>query len=156
MWAKSGLTIRKADFQDRVEKRVATIDFEPSKPLNLKNTPSASIHSTTIYFFYIYTLDEWICILISVYLYSIQSAHCVPMYLNCHTYFSLRFGTISSADLARQAAEQGVQHLALTDINNTSATYDFLKAARDLGLHAIPGIEFRNEQNQLLYIGIGA
>ena len=76
------------------------------------------------------------------------------MYLNCHSYFSLRFGTISPADLARQAAEQGVQHLALTDSNNTSATYDFLKAARELGLHAIPGIEFRNEQNQLLYIGI--
>ena len=39
--SKKGLSIRKADFLDRVEKRVAAIGFDPKKPLNLKNAPSA-------------------------------------------------------------------------------------------------------------------
>ena len=47
------------------------------------------------------------------------------MYLNCHTYYSLRYGTIKPEQLLAIASENGVQTLALTDINNTSACLRF-------------------------------
>ncbi|MCH8330081.1 MAG: PHP domain-containing protein [Bacteroidetes bacterium] len=50
------------------------------------------------------------------------------MYLNCHSYFSLRYGTMSAADLVAEAKKYGQQAIALTDINNTSATVDFVEA----------------------------
>ena len=42
------------------------------------------------------------------------------MYLNTHTYYSLKYGTFKLKELL-QAAENGKWHcFALTDINNTS------------------------------------
>jgi DNA polymerase-3 subunit alpha len=43
------------------------------------------------------------------------------MYLNCHSYYSLRYGTITVERLSELAAAAGVQRLVLTDINNTTA-----------------------------------
>ena len=43
------------------------------------------------------------------------------MYLNCHSYYSLRHGTIAPEELIECAREHKVSQLALTDINNTSA-----------------------------------
>ena len=40
------------------------------------------------------------------------------MHLNSHTYFSLRYGTIKPEQLLAIASENGLQTLALTDINN--------------------------------------
>ena len=39
------------------------------------------------------------------------------MYLNCHSYHSLRYGTIPLQDLVQQAVCCGVKAMALTDIN---------------------------------------
>ncbi|MFC2115683.1 PHP domain-containing protein, partial [Bacteroidota bacterium] len=75
------------------------------------------------------------------------------MYLNCHSYYSLRYGTMSVETLVEQAAGKAVQALALTDINNSTGTMDFVKACRRHGVHSIAGIEFRNG-NHLLYTGI--
>lgn len=75
------------------------------------------------------------------------------MYLNCHSWFSLRYGTLSPHDLVELASEQGAEAIALTDINNTSATFDFVTACRKKGIHPVVGIEFRRE-GKLLYIGI--
>lgn len=50
------------------------------------------------------------------------------MYLNCHTYHSLRYGTISPEDLVQQAKDMGVQAPALTDINTVTGIYDFIRA----------------------------
>ncbi|MFN6946225.1 MAG: PHP domain-containing protein, partial [Cytophagaceae bacterium] len=47
------------------------------------------------------------------------------MYLNCHSWFSLRYGTFSPEELVAEALDKGAEALALTDINNTSATFDF-------------------------------
>lgn len=75
------------------------------------------------------------------------------MYLNCHTYFSLQFGTFSPEGLVAEACDKGVEVLALTDINNTSAAFYFIKACKEAGIKPVIGIEFRNG-DELLYIGL--
>ena len=75
------------------------------------------------------------------------------MYLNTHTYYSLRYGTFSVEKLVQQAKTYGVDTLVLTDINNVTATPDFVKECQKEGIKPIVGIEFR-EGDKLLYIGI--
>ncbi|MDX2133326.1 MAG: DNA polymerase III subunit alpha [Saprospiraceae bacterium] len=76
------------------------------------------------------------------------------MYLNAHTYFSLRFGTLSPGQLVEAAAARGVKALALTDINNTSAALDFTRACQAHGIKPVLGIEFRDAQHRFLFTGI--
>ena len=59
------------------------------------------------------------------------------MYLNCHTYYSLRYGTFSELALLELARENEVTRLALTDINNTSACLNFVRRAADYDIHPI-------------------
>ncbi|MEM9142084.1 MAG: PHP domain-containing protein, partial [Bacteroidota bacterium] len=66
------------------------------------------------------------------------------MYLNCHTYYSLRFGTFSELDLLQMAQENQLGQLVLTDINNTSACLNFVRKAPGYGVRPILGIDFRN------------
>ncbi|WP_144805648.1 DNA polymerase III subunit alpha [Maribacter sp. MAR_2009_72] len=66
------------------------------------------------------------------------------MYLNCHTYYSLRYGTFSELELLQLAKELGVTQLALTDINNTSACLNFVRKAPEYDIRPILGIDFRN------------
>ncbi|MEM9921022.1 MAG: PHP domain-containing protein, partial [Bacteroidota bacterium] len=75
------------------------------------------------------------------------------MYLNCHSYYSLRYGTLSIQQLVATAARCGVQALALTDINATTGVFDFIRACRAAKIKAIVGIEFRRD-NQCLYIAL--
>ncbi|MEM8909363.1 MAG: PHP domain-containing protein, partial [Bacteroidota bacterium] len=75
------------------------------------------------------------------------------MYLNAHTYYSLRYGTLGPFELAHQAAQCGVTTLVLTDINNTSCSFDFIRACEQEGIRPVLGIEFRQE-GKLLYLGI--
>ncbi|WP_055442271.1 DNA polymerase III subunit alpha [Lacinutrix himadriensis] len=70
------------------------------------------------------------------------------MYLNCHTYFSLRFGTFSEVDLLELAQENGICSLALTDINNTSACLNFIQKAKQYNIKPVVGIDFRNGAKQ--------
>lgn len=75
------------------------------------------------------------------------------MYLNCHSYFSLRYGTLSPETLVKAAKQRGVQALALTDINNTSCAFEFVDRCKKAGIKPVLGIDFRQD-NQQLYIGI--
>ncbi len=77
------------------------------------------------------------------------------MYINCKTYFSFRYGTLSAKELVKAAVELGVQSLALTNINATCDTWDFVQACRDEGIKPITGAEVRNE-DRLLYILLAA
>lgn len=77
------------------------------------------------------------------------------MILNAHTYYSLRFGTLSPEKLVQLAVENGYSSIALTDINNTTAWTDFVKACRKERISPLIGIEFR-KGNRLLYIGIAS
>lgn len=75
------------------------------------------------------------------------------MYLNCHTYFSLQYGTISPEQLLEEAKKNGIKTLALTDINNTSAILDVLRKKDKYQINIIAGIDFRNGSDQQ-FIGL--
>tara|TARA_R110002049_G_scaffold68029_7_gene176410 strand:- start:2687 stop:5695 length:3009 start_codon:yes stop_codon:yes gene_type:complete len=75
------------------------------------------------------------------------------MYLNCHTYYSLRYGTLSEVELLKLAQENRIDHLALTDINNTSAGLNFVRKSHEFGIKPILGIDFRNGVDQC-FVGI--
>ncbi|MEX0986838.1 MAG: DNA polymerase III subunit alpha [Bacteroidales bacterium] len=75
------------------------------------------------------------------------------MYLNCHTYYSLRYGTISVESLVEEASRLGIGSLALTDINNSTGMVDFVRSCTSRGIHPIAGVEFRHG-DQYLYTGI--
>ncbi|WP_338357313.1 DNA polymerase III subunit alpha [Yeosuana marina] len=75
------------------------------------------------------------------------------MYLNCHTYYSLRFGTFSEVELLEMAQAYGIKSLALTDINNTSACLNFIRKSKEFNIKPIVGIDFRNGASQQ-FVGI--
>ncbi|MFT6214167.1 MAG: DNA polymerase-3 subunit alpha [Roseivirga sp.] len=71
------------------------------------------------------------------------------MYLNTHSYYSLKYGTISTAELLAHMQDAGVKTFALTDINNTSASLNFARMAPKNGINPVLGIDFRNGADQL-------
>lgn len=73
------------------------------------------------------------------------------MYINCHSYNSLRFGTISIDNLIQEAIKNNLKALALTDIHTVTGIYDFVKKCRKEDIKPLVGMEFRKD-NQLLYI----
>lgn len=75
------------------------------------------------------------------------------MLLNCHTYYSFCFGTLSVEELLQYAKQAGHSCVAVTDINNTSACFDFIRRAKEVGIKPIIGIDFRNGAEQM-YVGI--
>jgi DNA polymerase III alpha subunit len=75
------------------------------------------------------------------------------MYLNCHTHFSLRYGTLSPEQLVLAAKRRGIGALALTDINNTSCAGEFVRLCQREGIKPLLGIDFRRD-GQRLYTGI--
>ncbi|WP_418502614.1 PHP domain-containing protein, partial [Flagellimonas sp.] len=66
------------------------------------------------------------------------------MYLNCHTYYSLNYGVLSETELLELACSHGVETLALTDINSSSAGMNFVRLTNEQGIRPILGIDFRN------------
>jgi DNA-directed DNA polymerase III PolC len=75
------------------------------------------------------------------------------MYLNSHSFHSLRYGTIPLEELIGQAAACGVKTMALTDINTVTGIYDFIKGCNAVGIKPSVGMEFRC-RHQLRYIGL--
>lgn len=73
------------------------------------------------------------------------------MFLNCHSYHSLRYGTLSVEELVRQAYEVGASELVLTDINAVTGIYDFKKECEKYGIKPVAGMEVRKD-GRLLYI----
>lgn len=75
------------------------------------------------------------------------------MLLNLHSYYSLRYGTLSIEQLIANMLAGGYDTAVLTDVNNSSAALDFVKACNHKGLNGWVGMEYRNG-DELLYIGI--
>ncbi len=75
------------------------------------------------------------------------------MYLNIHSYYSLRYGTMPPEKIIEEALKNGVTAMALTDINNTMGTIDFVKLCVENHIHPIAGIEFR-DGDKYLYTGL--
>ncbi|WP_259015529.1 DNA polymerase III subunit alpha [Emticicia fluvialis] len=66
------------------------------------------------------------------------------MYINCHSYFSLSYGTLSIKSLVQRGKESGCKIMALTDINACSGVFDFVYECQQAGIKPLVGIEFRN------------
>lgn len=90
------------------------------------------------------------------------------MYLNCHTGFSFKYGTLSVEALFEEAKRCGVHKLALTEINNTASYLEMLRICSKNKLYKdgrtkfgkepyqldiAVGVEFRKE-DELLFIAI--
>lgn len=75
------------------------------------------------------------------------------MYLNTHSYFSLKYGLMSLQQLLDISRTMGYTSVALTDINNTSGCINFLRLAEKADMKAVVGIDFRNGMDQV-YVGL--
>lgn len=75
------------------------------------------------------------------------------MLLNLHSYYSLRYGTLSLEDLIAGMTAGGYDTAVLTDINNSSGSIDFIKKGTAAGLNLLAGMEFR-EGSLLRFITI--
>lgn len=75
------------------------------------------------------------------------------MYLGCHSYYSLRYGTIPAKELVDLAVENNIKALALTDINCITGIYDFALECFAKQIKPLVGVEFRNG-NEYLFTGI--
>lgn len=75
------------------------------------------------------------------------------MYINCHTYYSLRYGTISEVELVDIALRDHARQVVLSDVNNTSACLNFVRLAQQHKIKPILGVDFRDGVKQL-YLGI--
>lgn len=74
------------------------------------------------------------------------------MYLNAHTYYSLRYGVMSPEELAIQAKDHHCPRFAVTDINTTSACLEMLREAPRIGVDPVLGVDFRNGVRQQFII----
>jgi len=75
------------------------------------------------------------------------------MFLNCHSYYSLRYGMMSVEQLVKNAVSAGAGSIAMTDINNSTGIPEFAGECVKNSIKPVAGIEFRND-NELQYIGI--
>ncbi len=76
------------------------------------------------------------------------------MYLNCHSYYSFKYGTLSPAELAEEASRRGITAMALTDINNTSCAIAWIQECQKRDIKPVLGVEFRDAAHCYLYTGI--
>ncbi|WP_159478931.1 DNA polymerase III subunit alpha [Chryseobacterium sp. 18068] len=75
------------------------------------------------------------------------------MFLNCHSFHSLRYGTLSIKELVKQVSDLGIKELVLTDINTVTGIYDFKMECERIGIKPVAGVEVRKE-GKLLYIAV--
>ena len=71
------------------------------------------------------------------------------MYLNTHTYYSFKYGTFDTKTLLQELQSAGASSFALTDINSTSASLNFVRLSSKYDIKPILGIDFRNGADQL-------
>ncbi len=75
------------------------------------------------------------------------------MLLNVHSYYSLRYGTLSIEQLLDNLQAKGYDSAVLTDINNSSGVLEYIKVCVERKFNGLAGMEFRNGDD-ILYIGI--
>jgi len=73
--------------------------------------------------------------------------------LNTHSYFSFKYGIMSIEQLVEWGQRQGIKTLALTDINSTAGSLEFVRQCQKVGIRPILGIDFRDSAKQH-FVGI--
>ena len=75
------------------------------------------------------------------------------MFLNTHSWFSLRYGVLRPEELLAEAQAAGVACLALTDVHCTAGGPDFARLAPKYGVRPVLGVYFRDGAVQR-YVGL--
>ncbi|MFT5902713.1 MAG: DNA polymerase III alpha subunit, partial [Bacteroidia bacterium] len=75
------------------------------------------------------------------------------MLLNCHSYYSFHYGTVSPKQLLEIAVRAGAQSVALTDVNSSAACLEFLRQSRQFDVHPVVGIDFK-VKTQTKYVAL--
>ncbi|SMO72993.1 DNA polymerase III, alpha subunit [Saccharicrinis carchari] len=75
------------------------------------------------------------------------------MLLNCHSYYSFKYGALSVEELLKEVSQGGHAAVALTDINNTATSLEFVRLAPEHTIRPLVGVDFRNGARQQ-YVGI--
>ena len=75
------------------------------------------------------------------------------MYLNTHSAYSYKYGTMSPEVLLQECQKRGIHRVALTDINSTSGCLSFVRLSAQYGIKPVLGIDFRNGARQQ-FVGI--
>lgn len=70
------------------------------------------------------------------------------MYINTHSWFSLRYGVLSPRQVLEQAKSTGFDCVALTDVNSTSAALDFVRLSSQFCIRPVVGVDFRQGVHQ--------
>ncbi len=68
--------------------------------------------------------------------------------LSFHSYYAFRYGTCSPADVLDRAVANDYDVVALTDVNSTAGSLNFVRMASKKGVKPILGIDFRNGAQQ--------
>jgi error-prone DNA polymerase len=71
------------------------------------------------------------------------------MFYTARSYYSLRYGTMPVETLVEEAAKRNIGTLALTDINNSSACFDFAGLCLKNNISPLCGMEFRVNSHYL-------
>ncbi|MGQ1784040.1 MULTISPECIES: DNA polymerase III subunit alpha [unclassified Saccharicrinis] len=70
------------------------------------------------------------------------------MLLNCHSYYSFKYGALSVEELLEEVSQGGHSVVALTDINNTAVSLDFVRLAPEHNIRPVVGVDIRNGAQQ--------
>ena len=69
-------------------------------------------------------------------------------FLHCHTMYSTNDSTATPMELVEKAKELGAPNITLTDHGTMLGIEPFLKAGKELGVNAIPGMEIYLENRE--------
>lgn len=72
------------------------------------------------------------------------------MFIHLHSYYSLRYGTLSLEDLVLGLKINGYDKAVLSDINNSTAALDFARLCLKNGISPVLGMEFQ-EKNLTIF-----
>lgn len=75
------------------------------------------------------------------------------MLWNIHSYYSLRYGTLSIDNIMAAAKHYQLSTMGLTDINCSTGIWEFVKRCNEDGIKPLAGIEFM-EANHLLFTAL--
>lgn len=67
------------------------------------------------------------------------------MLFTAQSYYSLRYGCISVEQVVKHARLNGLQTLAFADVNNTSATTDFVRECNEQGIRPVAAVACHDE-----------
>ncbi|WP_321516183.1 DNA polymerase III subunit alpha [Marinifilum fragile] len=70
------------------------------------------------------------------------------MLLNCHSYYSFKYGTLSVEEVLKESQAGGHNTIVLTDINNTAVSLDFVRQAKAFNVRPVVGVDIRNRAKQ--------